>query len=190
MSENIQNNVKYFYPIDPEQIPEMIEERADEIRNKIQELKNLTKKIPQNTKVELFRGKEGLKTIIRGVIRENKPYIFIGEAEKYFSEIEIFTIQALKQIEEKKIPGRVLASENQKFKVAKTEEYKLLPEEYISEISTWTYGDKTALFIWSEPFYVILIENKSVADSNRKTFEYLWKIAKQPSEKHLKETKI
>ena len=188
VSENIQNNVKYFYPVDPERIPEIIEERAEEIKTKIRELKDLQNKVPQETKIELFRGKEGLKTILKDVIRERKPYYFIGEAEKYFSEIEIFVIQWLKKIEKEKINDKLLCAEDQKFKVAKTETYKLLPEEYITEITTWTYGNKTALFIWSEPFYVILIENKSVANSNRKTFEYLWKLAKEPSKEHLKES--
>ena len=94
---------------------------------------------------------------MKDIIRERKPYIFLGEAEKYFSEIEIFTEQWLKLVEKAKIKGKILTSKKQKFRVAKTEECKFLSDEYISEISTWTYGNKTALFIWTEPFYAVLI---------------------------------
>jgi len=189
IGENIQNNVKYFYAVDPERIPEIIEERAEEVRDKISELKSLQNKDLEWANVELYRGKEGIKTVMKDIIRIKKPYTFIGEAEKYFSEIEFFTIQWLKQVDKKKIKGRLLVPENQKFKVAKTEKYKILPEELISGISIWTYGDKTALFIWSEPFFVVLISNRSVTDNNKKTFEYLWRFAKKPSKKQMKETK-
>jgi len=104
--------------------------------------------------------------------------------------MEIFVIQWLKNIEQKNITGKLLCSEKQKFKISNTETYKLLDEDLIPEISTWTYGNKVALFIWSDPFYVILIDDKSVANSNRKTFNYLWKLAKIPGKKHLKETRL
>lgn len=179
VSENIEGDIKFFYPVSPDRIPEILEERAEEIREKINELKSLTKNISEGARVELYKGKEGLRTIMKDIIRERKTYLFIGEAEKYFSELEIFTEQWIKLIEKEKIKGRLLVSKKQKFKVAKTEECRYISEESISDISTWTYGNKVALFIWTEPFYVVLINNKSVADSNRKTFEYLWKIAKK-----------
>ena len=137
-----------------------------------------------------FKGKEGIKTVMRDVLREGKDYVFVGEAEKYFSYLEVFSIQWLKKIEKRKIRGRLLCPEKQKFKVAKTETYRLLPQDLIPEISTKTYGNKTALFVWSKPFYVILINSKSVADSNRKTFEYLWKIAKKPPKRHIVESLV
>lgn len=190
VGENIQNNVKCFYAVRPERIPEIIEERAEELREKMAELKDIQNKNFEQAKVELFKGKEGMKTVMRDVLREGKPYTFIGEVEKYFSDMGIFVIQWLKKIEKAKIKGKLLCPANQKFKVAKTEEYRILPRELISEISTWTYGDKTALFIWSEPFFVVLIENATITTSNNRTFEYLWNFAKKPSEQHLLKTKL
>ena len=129
---------------------------------------------------------------MKDILKENKGYIFMGRSEEFFEDLDldIFSTQWIKKIEKLKIKGKLLCSENQKLKVAKTEEYKLLPEELISEISTWTYGNKSAIFILTKPPYVVLINSKSVADSNRKTFEHLWKIAKRPTKKHLKKTKI
>jgi sugar-specific transcriptional regulator TrmB len=190
VSENIQNNVKYFYPVKPERIPELLKEKIEEIEKVIPQLNAITNKEDEETRVELYKGKEGIKAVMKDIIRTGKPYTFIGEAEKYFSEAEIFSIQWLKQVEKAKIKGRLLCSAAQNFKVAKTETYKILPNELISEISTWTYGNKTAQFIWSKPFYVVLIDNKLVAQGNNKMFEYLWKIAKMPSKEHLKKTRL
>ncbi len=190
ISENIQENIKNFYPVNPERIPEILEERAEGIRSIVSELKSLQRKPFAEAKAELYRGKEGMKTVMRDILREQKNYTFIGEIEKYFSEMEIFVIQWLKKVEKKNIKGRLLCSANQKFKVAKTEEYRILPEELMSGISTWTYGNKTALFIWSDIFYVVLIENAPVTISNKKTFEYLWGIAKKPSEKQIRKIRL
>lgn len=190
IGENIQNNVKYFYPIEPERIPEIMQEKIKEIETIIPQLQEMKNEKFEETNTELFKGREGMKSIMKDILRTKKPYTFIGETEKYFSEIEIFTIQWLKQVEDNKMKGRLLCSEKQNFKVAKTEEYRLLPKELISNISTWTYGDKTALFIWLEPFYAVVINNKSVTENNRKTFDYLWKISKRPSKKHLAKTRI
>jgi len=190
VGENIQNNVKFFYAVDPERIPEIIEERAEELREKIPELKSLKNQDFEKAKVELYKGKEGMKTVMRDVLRNRKPYTFIGEVEKYFSELEIFVVQWLRKIEKAKIKGRLLCSANQNFKIASTEKYRILPDELISGVSTWTYGNKTALFIWSEPFFVVLIDNKTITSNNKKTFEYLWKIAKAPTLQHLQKTKL
>lgn len=190
VGENIQNDVKYFYAVDPERIPEIIEERAEELREKIPELKSLKNQDFEKAKVELYKGKEGMKTVMRDVLRNKKPYTFIGEVEKYFLELKIFVIQWLRKIEKAKIKGRLLCPANQNFKIASTEEYRILPDEIISGVSTWTYGNKTALFIWSEPFFVVLIDNEAVTSNNKKTFEYLWKIAKEPTLQHLQKTKL
>jgi len=189
VSENIQNNVRYYNPVSPNRIPEIMEERVEELKGVIPKLASLQKGTGEESKVELFKGKEGIKTILRDIIRDKKPYTFLGEAEKYFSEIEIFSSQWIKKIEAEKVQGKLLCSEEQNFKITKTEKYKLLPHDLIPEISVWTYGNKTALIAWSDPLYAILINSKSVTRGNKKTFDYFWTIAKEPTQKHLKQTK-
>jgi len=40
------------------------------------------------------------------------------------------------------------------------------------------YGNKVAIFLWGNPNHLILIESKEAANSYRKQFELLWKLAK------------
>jgi len=72
-----------------------------------------------------------------------------------------------------------LTSEKPKF-IYKTKviTYRYIPKEYFNPTSTLVYGDRVALLIW-EPLTVIMIKNKELADSYRKQFELLWKIAKK-----------
>jgi sugar-specific transcriptional regulator TrmB len=183
VSETIQNNVTYYSPAPPERIPELLHEQIEEINNIIPDLQKLTKKKEEGARVELFKGKEGMKTVMRDIVRERKPYVLIGEAQKYFEELQVFSHQWIKHIEEREIHGRLLCSSKQKFKITKTEELRFIEESLLPRITTWTYGNKSAQFIWSNPFYAVLIESKSVADSNRKMFNYLWKQAHEPSKK-------
>ena len=53
VGENVQDSVKYFYAVDPERIPEILEERAEELREKISELKSIQNKDFEKAKVEL-----------------------------------------------------------------------------------------------------------------------------------------
>jgi hypothetical protein len=43
------------------------------------------------------------------------------------------------------------------------------------------YGNKVAIFDWTEPITTIIIEKKGIADSYRKYFNLLWKIASPKS---------
>lgn len=190
VSEIILENVRNYSPIDPREIPKMLKERLGEIEEIIPSLEDLKKNKKEGIAVELLKGREGIKSVMRDIIREGKEYRFIGEAEKYESEIDFFSYQWIREVKKKNMKGLLICSEDQKFFVAENEEYRLLKKELIPEISMWIYGNKTALFIWSDPIHAIKITSDSVNSGNKKSWEYFWSIAKKPSKGHLKKTLI
>jgi len=177
----ITNNVKYFNAAHPNKLIEDLKEKLEQTKVILPELESLINSKNEETTLELFKGKEGLKTIMKDILKENKPYTFIGEVERFFTELPFYIEQWLMSIEKQKLKGRLICNENAKFKTAKTETYRLISNDFISRISTWTYGNKTSLFIWSNPPYGIIINNKDVTDSNLSLFEFFWKIGKKPS---------
>jgi len=54
-----------------------------------------------------------------------------------------------------------------------------LPEELISPHVIFIYGDKIANVLWSENPFAFVIQNKEIADSYKKYFNFIWKIAKK-----------
>ncbi|MBR9691565.1 hypothetical protein GOV06_02165 [Candidatus Woesearchaeota archaeon] len=85
-----------------------------------------------------------------------------------------------KRKKELKIIARVILSESSR----KTEQvkqayakFKYIPDEFTAPTTTFVYGDKTAIMVWSENPIATLITSKEVADSYRKYFELLWKQA-------------
>lgn len=185
----IHNNVKYFRAANPTKLVDDLKEKLLQVQNIIPQLEQLKSISEEESRVELFKGKEGLKTIMKDILRTRKPYTFIGEVEKFFTELPPYIEQWLKQVEKLNIKGKLICNEEANFTIAKTESYKLISKNFISKISTWTYGNKTALFIWSTPPFGILIENRDVTHSNLALFNFLWSLARTPTKKHLEKTK-
>lgn len=176
VSEVVVKNVKSFNAAPPHKLIDKVSELREELEEMVPELAKLTAIQRTTAQVELYQGKEGIKTVMQDILNEGKPYYIIGHAETFFEEVPIYCNIWINRIEKKKIKGELLCPKNEKFKIAKTEELRDLPKELTSLISTWIYGDKVAQFIMTRPAYVVLIHNKEVAESNKKLFEYIWKL--------------
>lgn len=176
----IKNNVKYFYPANPKKLLQDLKNKEKELQKIMPKLINLTKTQEQETKVEIYRGMEGLKTILKDIIRTKEDYIAFGEEGRPQKILSIDMHQFLKELEKNKIKEKVLVREDLRKKVLKSKNsiFKYLPKEHLSPVTTIVYGDKTANFIWTSPYHVIVITNKEVANSFRSHFKALWKIAK------------
>ena len=135
----------------------------------------------EETRVEVYRGKEGLKTILKDILRTGRDYIVFGEEGRFQKILPIASHQFLRQIEKSNVHEKVLVREDFKSKILKTKNsiFKYLSTDYLSPAMTVVYGNKVAIFIWTQPYYVTLIKNKEVADSFRSHFKVLWKIAKR-----------
>lgn len=177
----IKNNVKYFSAANPKKLIEDLKEREKQLQKAMPQLIDLTKTKEEETKVEIYRGKEGLRTILKDIIRGGKDYVAFGEEGKFQKVLPIDVQRFVKELEKNKIYERVLVREDLRGKVlkARDSEYRYIPQQYLSPVTTVVYGNKVADFIWTHPYYVIVTKNKEVADSYRSHFEALWKIAKK-----------
>ena len=175
----IENNVKYFKPAPPEKLMQDLKEKEEELKQLLPELINLTKFKQEKTKAEIYQGKEGMKTVLKDIIKEKKNYLVFGEEGRFQETLPIYSKQFMKRLEEANIKEKVLVKEGQKNIVkSKNSEFRYVSKEFLYPSSSVVYGSKTAIIVWSHPFLTILVENKEVADSYRSYFNLLWKIAK------------
>lgn len=177
----IKRNVKHFQAADPRKLMSDLEEKKEQLKQIMPNLVNLAKFVKEETKVELYKGMEGFRTVFKDMIRIGKDYVVLGE-EAVFHEIMPETLkEILREIVKAGIHERVLSKESLRGKVLLTEnsEIKYLPDDYFSPVMTVIYGDRTALVIWSDPINVIVIQNKSVAQTYKNYFEFFWKKAKK-----------
>lgn len=182
VSAVIKNNTKYFNACQPEKIMDYVEEMRDELSNIIPQLNKIKKESQHNTVVELYQGKDGIKTILKDIIREKKDYCVFGEEGQLQEALPVFISQFLRDVKSLKMQERLLSKESKRKKIVltpKNTEIRYLQDKYFSPTTTAVYGNKMAIFIWSEPVFAILVDNKDVAESFKSYFNVLWGLAKQ-----------
>ncbi|MEW5897184.1 MAG: helix-turn-helix domain-containing protein [Nanoarchaeota archaeon] len=177
----IKNNVKYFSASDPETILKDLQQKEQDYQKILPELKARQKQLIPETKVEVYRGREGINTILKMILKDEKPYYILGGAQEACSIFKLENTVFVKRAEKLKLLGKILARKKDDFFIGKNEDYRFIPEHLISSTTQMLWGKKTAIFVWSEPYYAVLIDNEEITKSNLSTFNYLWKQGEIPS---------
>ena len=186
----IKNNVKYFSASDPETLLKDIQQKEQDLQKILPELKARQKKLIPETKVEIYRGREGINTILKIILKDEKTYYILGGAQEACSIFKLENTIFVKRAEKLKLRGRILARKKDIFFIGTNEDYRFIPEHLISSTTQMLWGNKTAIFVWSEPYYAVLINNAEITKSNLSTFNYLWKSGEIPSKSDKNKRKL
>ncbi len=180
----IKNNIKFFKSVDPNKLLDYLDEKKSKIEHEekeinkiIPEIKKLQKDFKKDdVKIEVYEGEEGLKTIMKDIIRENKNFITWGATNKVNKYLPDFFIRKyLNERKRKNIKARQLFTEISGVLKSPLSINKKLPKEFASPTTTLVYGNKVVNFLWLEIPRAILTENKELANSYKKHFELMWK---------------
>lgn len=182
----IKNNVRYFLAADPETLLKDLQQKERDLQKILPQLKVMQQLIAPETKVETYRGREGINTILKMILRDRKPYFIQGGAQEACAIFELENTIFVKQAQKLKLQGKILARKKDKFFIGNNEKYKFIPDNLISSTTMILWNNKTAIFVWSKPYYAILIENQEITKSNVETFNYLWNTAQQPTKDDMK----
>ncbi|MGB4107867.1 MAG: helix-turn-helix domain-containing protein [Alphaproteobacteria bacterium] len=80
---------------------------------------------------------------------------------------------------QKKYSFKILVREGDQHQVASYAEYRSMNTENFGTVPFYVYGTKTAIIIFEEEVAVHIIDNKEIADAQRKQFNIAWNAAKQ-----------
>ncbi len=176
----IKGGVKHFKATHPNKLQDYVKEKEDIVSTILPSLKKLSEFSKDELNVEVFEGVEGVKTLLKDVLREGKDHVIMGIDEEMFQEkLGHFMDWYFKEEKIRGFKERILTKDDAKF-VYKYEsaKYRYLPSESFNPTPTYVYGSNVAMLIW-EPFSVIRVQNAALADSYNKYFEILWKQAKK-----------
>lgn len=177
----IKNNVKYFSASDPVNLLHELKSKQEKLNEVLPILIAKKNQNVEETKVEIYRGREGINTILKSIIRDKQPYYFMGGIEESCTIFKLESIVFVKRAEEGEIKGKILARKKDSFFIGKNEEYRYIPENVVMTTTTWIWGEKTGIFVWKEPYYCILINSEEISESNKATFNYLFELGQIPS---------
>ena len=180
----VKDFAKYFSATHPERLLDYLDERKkqidaekEEIRKIIPELLKEKRYNVEETEVQIFKGKEGLKTIHFDIIKHAKEILYIGAKGKVITEIKYFFENYEKQRIEKRINQKLLCTEELKEKVLKNRpltEYKYLPKKWNTKNVIFIYADKVVNVIWLEEPLAVMCKNNEVAKNYHLIFNSLW----------------
>ncbi|MBI2130053.1 helix-turn-helix domain-containing protein [Candidatus Woesearchaeota archaeon] len=184
-SNIIKNNRRYFRAVNPGKLMDFLREKELSLQNIMPQLLELAKHKTKKPVVELYEGKEGLKTILNDVIK-TKPREFLDWTSgkttlvlPYFIdkwEIERAKAKVYSRFLMNDTPeGRKRGAELLKFDQC---ELRYLPKGMETPSHIYIYGDKLAITLWTKDFpFGILVHNKEIADRFKEFFNWFWKIS-------------
>lgn len=186
----IKSNKKYFSVIGPEALLQLLKEQEKEkeelLVKALPELLSIkNKKTEEKAKVDVYEGKEGVKTIFNDVLKEGKEFLCFGSTGispkilpyelTHFHKERIKRGILWKAIYNNDKAGRMRGKEASGWRYTQVRYM-----EKTSPTTTYCYADKVAIIIWvKESLLAVMIKDKAIAGSFKEFFEQLWKTAKR-----------
>jgi sugar-specific transcriptional regulator TrmB len=180
----IQNNVKYFKSTNPEKLLDYLKEKEFKLK---QEEKEVAKILPEIKKIrsvsekedfniEVYEGKEGIKTVMNDILRDGNDFVSWGASSKVKEYLPNFFIKRyLNERKRKKIHAKQLFTDLNGVLKSPLSKNKKLPKEFASPTTIAVYGNKVSTWFWLEIPKVMVVNNKDLAKSYKKHFELMWK---------------
>ena len=178
----IKDRKKKYNVVNPQRLVELIKEKEAKLQSLLPELLKRYNRKKEDTKFEMFVGKEGMKTVTSKVLKERKPlYVFANEGE-IFDFLKYHMPQHIKKEEKIKLPVKVIFIESAKKKKLSFSmaEARYISDKYFSPISMSIYGDNVHILIFSKDDPVALyIKSKEISNSFMNYFNIMWRMAKE-----------
>lgn len=167
----IKDNKKYFRAAEPSQLLSLIKEKEEQVKSILPELEQLKKPRKMGPKVDLFSSKKGISTALNLILKEKKEILIHGSIKLFMQNMDpYFEIWNQRRITEK-ISAKILTNEEINLPLC---EIGLLNEEEKSNITTFTFGNKVIIVLWSDIPVAIFIESEEIARDNIAFFKSLW----------------
>ncbi len=181
----IKNNIKYFRASDPRKLLDFLREKENKITEIIPELLSLKKPRTEKPKIEVYEGKEGIKTILNTLIRDKpKEWLDITSGKTYMvipHFLDKWEKQRIKAgIRARAIvdPGKEGVKRAKELEKLENTEIRYFPKGGATPSHIWIWKNKVAIALIMEDYPLgIVIENKEIAERFRGFFEWLWDLA-------------
>lgn len=187
VSYTIISGKKYFQAVDPQKILDNFEEekrREEEtLKQIVPELSKLQGLTEKRAKIEVFEGKEGMKTVMSYILKEKPKEILIyGSSGVSYKLLPFFMEHWHRERIKLKIPIRIIYNYVQESRERikkgpplKLVKIKFFPIEDVSLTGTMIYNNKVLITIWNPEIpLAISIESEEISKNYKNNFKILW----------------
>lgn len=179
----IKSGTKFFEAANPHKLKSILEEKQHKLQEIFPELENITKIVFEKPSVELYEGREGIKTLLEEILRlKPKSVMYAYANNKLFERLEFYFPNFVKRRIKNKIHAKIIQQKTsallkaRKKDSSESREMKFFP--IIFKTSVFIYGDKVAFITLEEDnFMGVKIQNKMIAETQKQVFNQLWRLA-------------
>jgi sugar-specific transcriptional regulator TrmB len=183
----VKDNKKYYSAADPENLTNILKEKEAHLLESLPRFKLAKNMSVSKDSAQILEGIAGIKATTNDILnslKEGDVILTFGIPQDVSVKMKNFIPLYHKRRIEMKIRQKHIYNENAKERIEYLNslpytEAAYLPKEYDSPATTTIYGNKVAFWIWSDEPLTIIIESDRMAESYRKYFELLLKIAKK-----------
>ena len=187
VSSVVKNSVLYFDAVDPNKLIQVLDLKREKIKGIIPELKRLKTNIPKKPTVELYEGKEGMKTVYQDILDEKKTLHAFSNTHYVFNVLPYFVPHFIKKRIESGIKIKLL---NEKTKESielmkkndrkELRETRFIPQMKELAITQYIYADNVAILSTDERNPLgIIIRHPEFAKEQKLLFDLIWERAEK-----------
>ena len=178
------NNRQYYKAVHPSRLKDILKEKSDRIETIMQSLEEKYNALQEQQETLFFKGREGLKAVFEDMIKKHAEILVLGASPDAYTILKYYFFKFDEERKKLHITSKLMFTEKARgikelYKVPRAT-IKYLPNSFDNPMAINIYDNNVAIILWSEknPF-AILIRDKIIADSYKKHFELMWKIAKR-----------
>jgi sugar-specific transcriptional regulator TrmB len=180
---------RYFEAASPYRLVGYLEEKENEIQKvkqnleeaapQLEGLRNLSRQPQEAT---IYQGAKGIKSVAEDVIRAGHELMVFGAEGSFMKLFGHYARNWHARRSKGRIRMKIIYSE--KLRGDKSKEKLPLSDVRFSQnphetpATTWIYGDKVAIIVWSAQPVATLIRSREVSESYVQFFSELWKASK------------
>ena len=179
VSYTIQAGKRYFQATNPKKLLEDTQQQERDLKKILPSLLSL-QKTADDIRIEVYKGKEGLKSILQDCLKERQEIFILGFTGSVAKVLTYFYPQFQKRRSKLGIKRKILADFTMKKSLLlqeKLTEYRIIPPQYSNPSGMWIYGDKTIIFLPEQGLYMIFVKSKRVATLYKNYFDLVWKLS-------------
>lgn len=170
------SKIKYYQAKDPEKLADLLREKRALIKKALPELKGLAKSAKHKSKIEIYVGVNGLKSILEDILNNSKFFLAITSKRHMSSLLKYYFKHFINRRIKAGIKVKLIIDEEP---LDKNAQYKLIKGRI--KTGTWIYNGRVAIISFEEKEPIgILIHEKNFYETQRLMFNLLWNALDKP----------
>jgi sugar-specific transcriptional regulator TrmB len=178
---------KIYQATNPENLLQFIEEKKVRFEQILPELKQKQNFAGKKENAVIYKSFRGIKEIYTSLISTPaKEYNTFGGGKKVTYEImgeswwkNLHTRRIANRLQARQIFDETIRKFGEELNKRPFSKVRFLPQKFAQLTETVIVGDKVGIIVFAQHPYGFLIEDHIVAESYRKQFELMWRLAKK-----------